>query len=181
MDKSADITLCRAERGDLARILEIQIKAYQSEAVLYQDPLLPPLRQTLPELEAEFASKIFLKAVEAGRIVGSVRLQLQGDACLVGKLVVDPAHQGRGIGTKLLLKAETMCAQTRRFELFTGSKSEGNLRLYGRLGYVPFRHEILSDKVELVYLQKHRRRIPVAVDDSGAGAEPARNRQPLMA
>lgn len=159
MDKSADITLCRAERGDLSRILEIQLSAYQSEAELYQDPLLPPLRQTLAELEAEFTSKIFLKAVEAGRIVGSVRLKVQGDRCDVGKLVVDPEAQRRGIGTKLLLKAEAECPEVRRFELFTGSKSEGNLRLYGRLGYVVFERETVSDKLELVHLEKRRRRV----------------------
>lgn len=41
-----------------------------------------------------------------------------------------------------------------RFELFTGSRSLGNLRLYRRLGYEEFRLEPLSDQVELVYLEK---------------------------
>jgi hypothetical protein len=41
-----------------------------------------------------------------------------------------------------------------RCELFTGHKSQGNLRLYKRLGYQPFKRHVLSDQLTMVYLEK---------------------------
>jgi hypothetical protein len=51
---------------------------------------------------------------------------------------------------------ETEFPLARRFELFTGSKSEGNIRLYERLSYRVFRTDRLSPKVELVFMEKLR-------------------------
>ncbi len=55
-----------AEVVDAATILALQRAAYQAEAKLYDDPHLPPLRQTLVELIAEFDTHVFLKAVVDG-------------------------------------------------------------------------------------------------------------------
>jgi hypothetical protein len=41
-----------------------------------------------------------------------------------------------------------------RFELFTGDRSEGNLRLYTGRGYRVFRQQRSSPKVVLVFLEK---------------------------
>ncbi len=147
----------QAERRDFPRILSIQKKAYLAEAALYDDYALPPLRESLEEIEAESASKIFLKAEIDGTVGGSVRLALFGPTCIVGRLAVDPRFQRRGIGSALLLHAESVFPEAARFELFTGSRSEANLRLYERHGYVRFREEVLSPAVTLTYLQKVKR------------------------
>jgi hypothetical protein len=44
----------------------------------------------------------------------------------------------------------------KRYELFTGHLSEGNLRLYRWLGYTEFRKETVSPQLQLVYLEKFR-------------------------
>jgi hypothetical protein len=44
--------------------------------------------------------------------------------------------------------------QARRYELFTGERSERNIRLYRKLGYTSFRKATLSDLVMLVYMEK---------------------------
>jgi hypothetical protein len=41
-----------------------------------------------------------------------------------------------------------------RSELFTGERSERNLRLYERNGYRAFRRQELSPRVTLVFLEK---------------------------
>ena len=41
-----------------------------------------------------------------------------------------------------------------KFELFTGSKSEGNIRLYERLGYRSSRGERVSASLSLVSFEK---------------------------
>jgi ribosomal protein S18 acetylase RimI-like enzyme len=96
-----------------------------------------------------------LKAVEGGVIVGSVRAKLDGATCSIGRLIVEPARQGHGIGTALLQAVESSFPNATRFELFTGSRSEGNIRLYRRHGYAVVRTEKLSEQVSLVFMYKH--------------------------
>ncbi len=126
--------IAQAEERDLERILSIQRQAYQSEAKLYGDITIPPLRQTLEELRAEFRLKLFLKAVLEQLLVGSVRVSLSGRVCLVERLIVDPAVQGRGIGSALLSAAEAVYPLAREMELFTGTRSAQNLRFYEERG-----------------------------------------------
>ena len=80
--------LQRAAPRDLQRILAIQKDAFQEEAAFYGDYSIPPLMQSLQELEAEAAAKIILKAEVGDAIAGSVRVTLSGVTCLVGRLVV---------------------------------------------------------------------------------------------
>lgn len=148
------IEIQQARIEDAEAILALQRLAYQSEARLYNDNSLPPLRQTLDELRRELTNQTFLKAVEEGRIVGSVRAYQQGETCSIGRLMVHPEWQGRGIGKALMHAIEACFATATRFELFTGSKSEGNIRLYQRLGYEIFLSKTLSEQVTLVYMEK---------------------------
>lgn len=60
------------------------------------------------------------------------------------------------LGTRLLRAIERESGDLRRFELFTGHRSAGNIRLYERLGYVRCREEVLSPAVTLVFLEKSR-------------------------
>lgn len=147
------MTIVQAEREDLKAILQLQYLAYQSEAVLLQNFLIPPLKQTLADLEAEFERGVVLKAEEGGMIIGSVRAYCEDGTTRIGKLIVDPAFQGRGIGTALLSAVEQACPAP-RYELFTSSKSEKNIRLYERAGYVRFAKKDAGEGITFVYLEK---------------------------
>lgn len=151
-----DISIELAAPADAAAILALQYLAYQSEALLYDDPAIPPLTQTLASLEAEFATLTILVARAAGEIVGSVRARRQGATCEIGRLIVLPRRQRQGIGSRLMTAIEARFADVARYELFTGHRSEGNLRLYRRLGYREFRRERVAPHLEMVYLEKPR-------------------------
>ena len=56
------IAIQRAKREDLPEILALQYLAYQSEAKLLQNPNIPPLKQTLSQLEEEFFGECYLKS-----------------------------------------------------------------------------------------------------------------------
>ena len=146
--------ILQAEKIDAPAILALQQLAYQREAQLNNDWLIPPLTQTRDELEAEFSNRHFLKAVEGGMLVGSVRASQHDDSCQIGRLIVHPDFQRQGIGTQLLVEIENVFATALRFELFTGAKSLGNIRLYQRLGYVIFRESCLVSGARLVFLEK---------------------------
>jgi len=141
---------------DAAEILGLQKLAYESEARLYDDWSIPPLVQTLESLQSEFAASRVLKAVDCARIVGSVRAREADGVCHVGRLIVAPDFQGSGIGTRLLRSIEAEFPAVRRFELFTGSRSESNIRLYERLGYRRQREQVISPSVTLVFMEKTR-------------------------
>ena len=150
------VTITIAGRDDAAAILELQRLVYQSEGELYQDWSIPPLTESLQDLLLEFDRQIFLKAIDGGsqRTVGSVRAGIQDGLCTIGRLIVHPHFQSRGIGRALMLQIEHHFARARCFELFTGHRSSRNLGLYQRLGYVPFREQRLSDKVTVIFLEK---------------------------
>lgn len=132
----------------------MQRLAYQSEAAIYQDFTIPPLTQTVEELEEDFIDHIFLKAYVDGQIIGSVRARLHNDTCYIGRLIVHPDFQGSGIGTKLMNEIEHCVAGAARFELFTGYKSERNLYLYRKLGYRKLRDEAVGNAPTLVFMEK---------------------------
>jgi phosphoribosylanthranilate isomerase len=152
--KEIHATIEPAQAGDAAEILALQKLAYQSEAELNQDFTIPPLTQTPAEIEAEFDRMLFLRAKDDGRIVGSVRAEIRGRTCHIGRLIVHPDWQNRGIGSRLLGEIEAGFPQSERFELFTSERSERNLYLYKKSGYRIFRREPLSGRVTLVYLEK---------------------------
>jgi GNAT superfamily N-acetyltransferase len=150
-----EIAISRAGVADAGEILTVQRAAYVTEAQLYGDVRLPALTQTLEELVAELASSLCLKATLAGRLVGAVRGRVDGEVLHVGRLIVVPDLQGRGIGSRLLLGIEEQVPDgVSRLELFTGHLSVANLRLYERFGYRETRREPLTAGVELVHLAK---------------------------
>lgn len=142
---------------DAASILALQRRAYESEAILYGDWAIPPLLQNLESLLEEIQSATVLKASEAQIVVGSVRATLRDKTCLIGRLIVEPALQGQGIGSSLLQAIEAMFPQAELFELFTGSKSERNIRLYRRHGYEITGAKQLSGQVSFVVMTKPAR------------------------
>ncbi len=154
----AALLIERATVADAPEILALQKLAYESEARLYQDWSLPPLVQTLDSMRSDIENMVVLKARDGGEFVGSVRARLANDVCHVGRLIVRPQRQGGGIGTRLMraIERQREFAQTRRFELFTGSRSEGNIRLYERLGYRRAREQALSSGLALVFMEKLR-------------------------
>lgn len=148
------VSVERATAEDAPEILALQKLAYLSEAAIYDEYGIPPLTQSLEELHADFEHQVYLKAGLDGRIIGSVRAHERDGTCFVGRLIVHPDSQNQGIGSRLMGEIEAVFAQARRFELFTGHRSERNLYLYQKLGYRPFRRERVTPALTLVYLEK---------------------------
>jgi len=147
-------TITLAKINDAEEILSLQKRAYESEARLYDDWSIPPLTQSLSSLKDEILAGGVLKYSQGEVIIGSVRASFQDGKCEIGRLIVAPEFQGQGIGSTLLKSIEARFPQAHSFELFTGSKSEGNIRLYQRHGYEIFATKALSPTVTFVFMSK---------------------------
>ena len=149
--------LQRAFVGDAESILKLQKRAYCSEAEIYSDYNIPPLMQTLDEIKQEFMHHVFLKAVEKNEhIIGSVRACIEKETTYIGRLMVKPEYQNRGIGTMLMRSIEQYFVSAKRYELFTGNMSSRNLHLYRKLGYQEFKRIPLSSSLTMVYMERYR-------------------------
>lgn len=151
---SVEMIIKKAELKDLQEILDLQYMAYQSEAELFNDHDIPPLKQTLEDVLVEYQNGIILKVLDADNvIVGSVRANLIEGTVYIGKLIVHPKKQGQGIGTKLLQTVEAKYPGL-RYELFTSNRSVRNIALYQRLGYKIFSQKKITEEMDFVYLEK---------------------------
>ena len=148
-------TIARATLSDAEEILLLQKLSYKSEADLYHDDAIPPMIQALKDIQRDFERQTFLKAIVNETIVGSVRAFAQDKTCYIGRLAVHPDFQNQGIGTQLMNAIEDTFKICKRYELFTGYKSEKNITLYQKLGYKIFKTEKLDNSVSLVYLEKY--------------------------
>ncbi|SMF24224.1 GNAT family N-acetyltransferase [Streptomyces sp. Amel2xC10] len=152
------VTISVATEQDAEQIFRLQYLCFQSEAALYGNYRIAPLVQTLDSVKQELATDCVFVARLGEEVVGSVRGTLTEDgAAAIGKLCVHPRLQGHGIGARLLRAAETALADERgatKFRLFTGHRSEGNLRLYRRVGYRTVGTSQGTDGVPMIVLEK---------------------------
>lgn len=146
--------ICKANYEDLPEILQLQYLSYQSEADLFENRDIPPLKQTLDEVINEYNTGIILKMLDdGGSIIGSVRAKADKETVYIVKLMVHPQHRHRGYGTRLLNEIERYFPE-KRYELFTSTRSKENIKLYQNSGYKIFNHKAIDDELQFVYLEK---------------------------
>jgi ribosomal protein S18 acetylase RimI-like enzyme len=144
----------RATPDCAVELLALQRTCFREEAEFYGEPDIAPLTQTLDGLLADFRAQTVLGAWTDGRLVGSVRARCEQGVCEIGRLVVHPDHRCKGLGAALMAAIERAYPEAATYELFTGERSERNLRLYRRLGYSAAGSRVVSPRLTLVLLRK---------------------------
>ncbi len=150
------MTIEPAQEADLPAILKIQKQAFLNEAQIYRSCRIGPLQETPEDIRAEFGRKLFLKAVENGRVTGSVRGCQKNGVCEIEKLSVEPESQNLGIGKALMHAIEERFKEVSRYALVTGLRSEKNLSFYRKLGYELVRTEQAESEGGFAYFEKVR-------------------------
>jgi GNAT superfamily N-acetyltransferase len=130
--------LARAGAADVAEILVLQRCCWAGEAISNGTLAIPALHESLDDVAHWVAEMDAWTVRLGGRLVAGVRGERVGDDWEIGRLMVAPDLNGRGIARWLLAHIERRAPpSTTRLGLFTGRLSERNRRMYGRAGYVP--------------------------------------------
>lgn len=148
-----------AGAGDADEIIALQKIAYREEGLRCGCSTIAPLRETPEQLRDAMLDPrralLVFKIVQQRRIVGSIRAYEEDGICHIGRLMVHPDFQKRGLGERLLATAERSFSGA-EYELFTGEKSISNIAFYEKRGYRRFRTSE-ADGVSLVYFRKRSR------------------------
>ncbi len=142
----ADLDVRVATPADAAELLVLQRACWVREGLAAHGRWhVPPLVEELDDVVTglgewtTYAARVRSADGSPGRLVGSVRGRVRpvDTSCWeVGRLMVAPDLQGRGLGRELLALGESPApASVTGFWLTTGILEEGNQRFYKRAGY----------------------------------------------
>ncbi|MDO9381192.1 MAG: tRNA (guanosine(37)-N1)-methyltransferase TrmD [Nocardioidaceae bacterium] len=122
--------------ADVPELYVLQRCCWVQEAQANPGITIPALVESIDDARAALGRWTTWGVRASGRLVGAVRGQADDDLWHVGRLMVAPDQQGRGLGRRLLRHAEAEAPPgTSAVALVTGARSEDNLRMYRRAGY----------------------------------------------
>jgi ribosomal protein S18 acetylase RimI-like enzyme len=132
-------------------VLQVQLESYAVESRLIEYPDFPPLRQTARDLQ-DSGERFFVSRI-GGAVAGAISVAAVNGTADICRLVVSPAHMGKGIGT-VLVRAVEAAYPASRITVSTAWKNTPAVRLYLKLGYRILRRPFLPDGLELVEFEK---------------------------
>ena len=157
-----DDELRPATRGDAGELYTLQRACWLQELEVNPGVEIPALRESLDDVVAGLGTHHTWVLRRAGRLVGSVRARLDGDAWDIGRLMVSPDLQGEGLGRLLLEHAEQAAPPAATsYLLFTGAGSSANLRRYRKAGY-RVRPDLPAPPGAVILAKPRRRADPTA-------------------
>jgi tRNA (guanine37-N1)-methyltransferase len=126
--------------ADAGELFTLQRACWVQEEQANPGAPIPALEESLDDQRRWIATDTVLVVRSAGRLVGAVRGALHagpdGDVWDIGRLMVAPDLQGRGLGRMLLERIEALAPDTATaFVLFTGAGSARNQKMYRKAGY----------------------------------------------
>jgi tRNA (guanine37-N1)-methyltransferase len=125
-----------ATLGDVGEILTLQRACWVQEALANEMLDIPALHESLADVEASLDEWTYFLVRSEGRLVGAVRGRLHGEAWDIGRVMVAPDLQGRGLGRLLLEHIQAVApAEATSYVLFTGARSAENQRMYRKAGF----------------------------------------------
>ncbi len=126
-----------ATRGDAGELLTLQRACWLQEAIANDSVAgIPALHESLDDVVAGLADWTTVVVRSHGRLVGAARGRLDGAVWDIGRIMVAPDLQGRGLGRHLLEHVQAIApSAATSYALFTGERSVDNLRMYKKAGF----------------------------------------------
>lgn len=134
------------------QVLAVQRPSYQIESRLIKYPNLPPLFETIADLQKSGES--FVGYWLAGQLAGVLSYEATDEGIHIDRLVVHPDYFRRGIGRAMLRWVETAVPSALHITVSTAVKNQPAVQLYQSEGYTIVQYTTLPDGLELVLLRK---------------------------
>ena len=155
-DRWGGARIAKATPADVGDLLTCTHACWLREGILNDTLTIPAQHETVESLTASLHEWDTYVLRHDGRFIGSVRGKLVDDTWHIGRLMVVPDLHGRGLGRALLeFIQEVAPSDATRFELFTGTGSEHNLKLYKKAG---FRGVVQPNGTTVVFTKRRRGR-----------------------
>ncbi len=127
-----------ATEADIEQIMEITDSAFiKYKELACTDYELPALNETRETVEDDIKNKLVLVAYINGKVVGSVRVAVNGETGYLSRFGVSPDFQNLGIGKALmnLVDINMKVLGVKRLELHTASKIKSLVCFYYGRGF----------------------------------------------
>lgn len=152
------IELRKAERKDIKTIWQMQVEAFKSLLVKYQDYDLSPACEGIDKVEARFDQPwtAYYFIVSEGTDVGAVRIvdKKDGSRKRISPIFIMPEYRGRGYAQEAMLALEDIYGKD-HWCLDTILQEKGNLHLYEKMGYHQTgRVEKINERMDIVFYEK---------------------------
>lgn len=127
--------------ADAGELLTLQRACWMQEAAANDSVSgIPALQETLADVTAWLETWTTYVVRSGGRLVGAVRGRLEGapgdQVWDIGRIMVAPDLQGRGLGRVLLEHVQAVApSAATSYVLFTGQHSAANIRMYKKAGF----------------------------------------------
>jgi len=158
----ADLDVRPAVPADAGELYTLQRACWLQEMEANPGVDIPALRESLDDVRrgvGEWTVRV-AREPSSGRLVGAVRGRLDRHGEWdIGRVMVAPDLQGRGLGRELLELVEDLApADVTTYVLFTGAGSLDNQRMYKRAGF-RLRPDRTAPPGAVVMTKRARRRI----------------------
>ena len=142
--------------ADAGEVLTLQRACWVQEQQANPGVSIPAHQEDLADVQAWMREWTTLVLRAGGRLVGAARGRREGELWDIGRIMAAPDLQGRGLGRLLLTAIEEAApADVTGYVLFTGARSERNIRMYKKAGYRLVGED--PDVPGAVHLTKRRR------------------------
>jgi tRNA (guanine37-N1)-methyltransferase len=158
----ADLDAALATPADLPELVVLTRACWVPEAAASGTFDFPPFTDGVPELTASLSEWTTYVWRAAGRLVASIRVRRDPEDDRVwqlGRFMVAPDLQGRGIGQEILTFAESLAPRdVSTIWINTGRVSERNIRIYRKAGFrlAPWDSRVHPATVDLIKSPRSR-------------------------
>lgn len=133
-------------------IVNIQIPAYQEEAMIIDFYEIPPLKETLEMLQQ--SDEIFFGYFINGKLAGVIAYKLKDHILDIHRLFVHPNYFRQGIAKRLLKFVQDNEKNVDKMIVSTGTNNVPAIYFYQNNGFIKSKEVIVEEGLSLSYFEK---------------------------